>query len=235
MKSSLFCFEPGSGTLRLPQFGGDGWFDHGFGTRLAPAASWPPPAGAYANLRQIHSTTVTTVTPDCELGEGDALVTAESGRWIGVRTADCVPILMADPVRRAVAAVHSGWRGTAGDIAQKTVARLSEEFGTRAADVTVAIGPAIGACCYEVGQEVARVFPGRCKSPSTPGGKPHLDLAGVLRDQLLRAGILARNLIHVNLCTRCDASLFHSFRRDGAAAGRLISAIRICDGSGGTR
>jgi polyphenol oxidase len=90
--------------------------------------------------------------------QGDALFTREPGILLAVQTADCVPILLADTERRTVAAIHSGWRGTLGRIALKTLGRMRMEFGTRPEDVTAALGPSIGRCCYEVGSDVAREF-----------------------------------------------------------------------------
>lgn len=227
------------GVMREPRaFAGfEDWLEHGFGTRHVK--EWPP-GGRYASLRQIHSDRVVTVTdaaaavsaaaqPDPDLEQGDALVTALPGVWIGIRTADCVPVLIADPVRRAVAAVHSGWRGTMAGIALKAVERLAAEYGSSAADLRVAVGPAIGACCYEVGPEVAEAFGARGVVARPPGAsRPHLDLTATLERQLLDAGVLAGHLSLSRDCTRCDpAGRFHSYRRDGGAAGRMIAAIRI--------
>jgi YfiH family protein len=114
-------------------------------------------------LRQIHSDIIRVVGPNgLPQGEGapqgDALMTRERGMLLGVQTADCVPILLADKQNRAVAAIHSGWRGTAKRIAEKTLGRMQMEFGTRPEDVVASIGPGIGPCCYEVGHEVIKEF-----------------------------------------------------------------------------
>ena len=115
-------------------------------------------------LRQIHSDKSCGVSASKSLFEaaeppkGDALFTREPGALLVVQTADCVPILLADTKRRAVAAIHSGWRGTVRRIAQKTIGRMQMEFGTKPADIVAAIGPAIGQCCYEVGADVAKEF-----------------------------------------------------------------------------
>jgi len=113
-------------------------------------------------LRQIHSDIAWGVTAnipaEAEAPKADALFTRERGVVLVVQTADCVPILLADTKRRAIAAIHSGWRGTAQRIAQKTIGRMQMEFGTRAADVIAAVGPAIGQSCYEVGSDVANEF-----------------------------------------------------------------------------
>jgi hypothetical protein len=163
---------------------------------------------------QVHGDRVLRPESAGGCGEGDALIAAQPGLWIGVRTADCVPILLADPQRRMVAAVHAGWRGSAARIVTKTLA----EMGSRPEDVHAALGPAIGPCCYEVGPEVAAEFGRR--------GRVRLDLAGVNRDLLIGAGVPAGQIDSGAPCTRCNSD-FHSFRRDREAAGRMVSAIAV--------
>ena len=114
-------------------------------------------------LRQIHSdipqlVQASNLPHGQELPAGDALLTRESGVLLAVQTADCIPILLADTRTRAIAAIHSGWRGTLNRIVEKTVGRMRLEFGTRPEDVIAALGPGIGGCCYEVGHEVANEF-----------------------------------------------------------------------------
>jgi len=114
-------------------------------------------------LRQIHSDIVHVVSaassqPSAEAPKGDALITNQSGLLLVVQTADCVPILLADKKRRAIAAIHSGWRGTLQRIAEKALGRMQMEFGTHPQDVFAALGPGIGQCCFEVGPEVAAEF-----------------------------------------------------------------------------
>jgi hypothetical protein len=145
------------------------------------------------------------------------LVTALAGVAVSVRTADCYPILLADERNHAVAAVHAGWRGTAARIAIRTLEEMHRLYGTEAADVYAAIGPGIGECCYEVGADVARQF-----------GMEHagrVDLAAINRRQLLDAGVAEHRIDVLGGCTKCDAHLFHSYRRDQLAAGRMVSYI----------
>ena len=114
-----------------------------------------------AGLRQMHSDVVHRAGPNwasAEAPQGDALITREKGVLLVMQTADCVPILLADTKNRAVAAIHSGWRGTLRRIAEKTLGRMRMEFGTRPEDVIAAVGPSIGRCCYEVGSDVAKEF-----------------------------------------------------------------------------
>lgn len=190
------------------------WVDHGFGTRHAAQD-----ALSGTTLKQIHSNLVLIANRPSVLGEGDALVTNLADLAISIRTADCYPILLADAGNRAVAAIHAGWRGTAAHIVRKTLERMTAEFGTSPGDVYAAIGPGIGACCYEVGDEVARQF--------GYSGKTHLDLASENRKQLEEAGVPRQNIEALGVCTFCDAERFFSYRRDKENPGRMTSFIRI--------
>lgn len=193
------------------------WLVHGFGTRRADIP------GLFANLatlKQIHSATCLFADGRAGLiGEGDALLENEPGMVVAVKTADCLPILLVDERRRAVAAVHAGWRGTVAGIARRAIEAMHARFGTDAADLHAAIGPGIGECCFEVGPEVAAEF-GRA-------GKVHLDLAAENQLQLLQAGVTAGRIYASNLCTKCLSDDFHSFRRDREASGRLFSFAGI--------
>ncbi len=195
------------------------WLDHGFGT----ATQNPLGDDPTASLKQIHSNIVCPVThPGDRQSDGDGLVTDIPGLWVSIRTADCLPILLADPVKRVVAAVHAGWRGTVAEIVRIAVERMAREYGSRPKDLIATIGPGISRCCFEVGQEVAEHF-----SPTeiVPGKtNPKVDLKAANRRQLIEAGI---NLFRINIseeCTMCTPG-FHSYRRD-RTAGRLVSGIR---------
>ena len=157
MTSNLFRLESDR-IYRCEAFQQFVWLKHGFGTRIAnPEVD--------VTLRQIHSDRVVNAAGlknrECE---GDALVTDEIAKCIGVRTADCVPILLVDSHNHVVAAVHAGWRGTAAGIVKHAIDKMNAEFGTSAADLYAAMGPCIRVCCYEVGPEVAVHFnlTGRC-------------------------------------------------------------------------
>ena len=169
-----------------------------------------------ASLKQIHSGIVLLGEQMGCAGEGDALVTARAGVPVSVRTADCYPILLADNRNRAVAAVHAGWRGTSAQIVIGALKEMHRLYGTAAADVYAAIGPGIGECCYEVGADVARQF-------DLEAGR--IDLAAINRRQLLDAGVAEHRVDVLGGCTKCDAHLFHSYRRDQLAAGRMVSYI----------
>ena len=190
------------------------WVEHGFGTRQSNLDQT-----TMARLNQIHSAEVLVANAVGNLGEGDALVTREPGLGVSIRTADCFPILLADPVTRSVAAIHAGWRGTAASVVLSSLGRMQSEFGTDPRDVYAAIGPGIGSCCYEVGLEVAQRF--------GKGEAGHLDLAAENRSQLIAAGLHPDHIDAVGGCTFCNPAQFFSWRRDHDRAGRMISFIRI--------
>jgi purine-nucleoside/S-methyl-5'-thioadenosine phosphorylase / adenosine deaminase len=164
--------------------------------------------------------------------EYDALVTDLPGLALTVSTADCLPILIADPRRGAVAAVHAGWRSTVRRIAQRAVEVLRRRYGTDPRDCVAALGPGIRGCCYEVDAPVidplSRALPAwRACVQARGEGRWHLDLAAANRQMLLAAG-LAPEVIHdAGLCTRCRPGLFYSYRDQGARTGRMMNAILL--------
>lgn len=210
------------------------------------------------SIRQIHSDIVHRVDrARAEALKGDALISSTPGILLGVQTADCVPILLADRRNRAVAAVHAGWRGTLARIAAKALGRMQMEFGTRASDVIATIGPCIAQCSYEVGSEVAQKFaaqfpearawfegpfdkivsddspnPLKWLSMMPPGHDPppptvQLDLITANCWQLLDAGVPERSISAAELCTACRADLFFSYRRENGKTGRMLAVIGI--------
>jgi YfiH family protein len=197
------------------------WLEHGFGNR-----SFHPPE-TITTLRQIHSDIAVHTDRDRCPREGDALLSGV--QTVGVKTADCIPILLVDERHRAVAAVHAGWRGTVARIAQKAIQAMSDRWGTAPKDLHAAIGPGIGACCYEVGPEVSAQFAELFPERRDLGKRVKIDLVEANRRQLLQVGVAAERIYAANLCTFCDAGQFHSFRRDGEAAGRMISFIGIVE------
>lgn len=206
---------------------------HGFGLRFpGPRAAAREAAQAALGdsgevffLRQVHGCAVAT-PPWTEPPDADASVTGQPGTLLAIETADCLPVLIVDPIRRRVAAAHAGWRGTAARVTQSAV-RAVLDAGSDAADLLVALGPSIGPCCYEVGPEVEGAF-----GPSGAGffvagtaGRKHLDVAAANRAQLDEVGIAASHIDSVNHCTKCREDLFFSYRRDGGSAGRMISVV----------
>ncbi|MCM1111304.1 MAG: peptidoglycan editing factor PgeF [Clostridium sp.] len=178
--------------------------------------------------RQTHSTAVAVVTSETDAGDFagvDALVTASPRVALGIQTADCVPILLADPEARVIAAAHAGWRGTVGGIAAATLRQMIE-LGARPGRIRVAIGPSICRDCFEVGEEVASRFPGSVVDRS--GAKPHVDLEAANRDQLLSLGVLPENIALRPACSRCNPAGFFSARRLGISSGRTLSVVWLC-------
>lgn len=169
----------------------------------------------------------------------DAIVSDAPGVLAGVKTADCVPLLLADPVTGAYAAIHAGWRGTLARVALKGLEQMRHEYGAKAENVLVAIGPAAGACCYEVGLEVIEAF--RTEFPHelnifkpTRDNHACIDLLCVNRNQLSGAGVKPANIFNAPLCTMCRTDLFFSYRREKnvyGKVGRLMSVIGRAEAS----
>ena len=162
----------------------------------------------------------------------DALVSNAAGVLAGVKTADCVPILIGDPQTGAFAAVHAGWRGTLAAIATKTLQRMADVYSSKPHDVIVAIGPAAGSCCYEVGSEVIdgfkTSFPSQELFTETRVGHACIDLFKANREQLISAGVDPERIQVAPLCTMCRTDLFFSYRREKIVlgkVGRLMSVI----------
>ena len=225
-----------------------------------------------ASLRQTHSSSVYLAARDAfgnveyrlagsqassaPLPEGDALLTHQPGLLLSVRTADCLPVLLVDRRRRAVAAVHAGWRGALARIVEKAVGEMRRLFGSQPEDLLAVLGPSIRVCCYEVGQEVVDAFGGRFAhgekffrrdiatgsharaaaaslSVYPPGHAPaaapvaRLDLVAVAEEQLFCAGIHAANIQPLPFCTACRTDLFFSHRKEGSLTGRMMAVIGI--------
>jgi hypothetical protein len=186
-------------------------------------------------LSQVHGTNahVLTGTEDREelirTVSGDITLSRTPGVACGVRSADCVPILIADRASGAVAAIHSGWRGTVAGVAAAGVAALRDLAGARG-DLVAAVGPHIQTCCFEVGDDVAadlaRSSPlGEAAVVRAEGKKPHVDLRRIVHAQLEAAGLAAEMIDDVMGCSVCEPERFHSFRRGGKVSGRMLSAI----------
>jgi hypothetical protein len=182
-------------------------------------------------MRQVHGTTVCRAPWDgCP--EGDAALTTAPGVLVGVESADCLPVLLVDPVRGWVAAAHAGWRGTARGVTARAASALASR-GSAAEDLLAALGPGIGPCCYEVGDELRAAYGSSGQGYFRPGpnGRPHLDVRAANRDQLLAAGLRPDRILSVEECTRCRADLYHSYRREGRGAGRMISFVGFAPGA----
>jgi YfiH family protein len=166
------------------------------------------------------------------LKEGDALVTRIQGYALGVFTADCLPLLLFDPARRAVGIVHAGWRGTAKAISQKTVEKMKEAFHCTAENMLAAMGPCIGACCLEVDQPVMEAFaksalPWEVVASPRPRGKWSLDLQRANMYILEQAGLRKDNIHRLKFCTSCRRDIFYSYRAGAEIQGRQLSFIAL--------
>jgi len=206
------------------------------------------------SLKQIHSDVIHPFdAAPTEVCQGDASVTNRPGLLLAVQTADCVPILLVDPKKRAVAAIHAGWRGTLARIVVKAIGQMQMQFKSNPPDLLAAIGPSIGGCCYEVGTEVVTQFlsqfaeapdwfdefrtgdepnPVQWLNMMPPGHQPPpknvlLDLRKANRAQLLGAGLRASNVFVSDLCSACRRDLLFSYRKEGPKSGRLMSVIGI--------
>jgi polyphenol oxidase len=186
--------------------------------------------------RQVHGAEVAVISegdaPEVLRGHPcDGLATAQSGTAVAVLVADCVPIVLADPESGACAAVHAGWRGTFMGIARAAVEQLQRQFGVKPHNLCAALGPSIGPCCFEVGDEVvaaAHATLGRnAASCVTTGmrGKPHVDLWRSNALILQAAGVRAESIDALGCCTMCDPTRFFSYRRQGRATGQHLGFI----------
>ena len=212
---------------------------------------------ALVTLKQVHSDAIHCVQepPEPQI-TGDGLITSTAGLVLAVQTADCLPVLLADPVNRTVGAFHTGWRGTLARIVEKGVGRMQQEFGSDPENLLAAIGPGIHQCCYRVGEElrgqfesqftyagelfcevsdsdpVHRKYPllfltARAPGHSELGPELHLDLVEANRRQLLDAGVTVENIEALSQCTACNAGLLFSHRAELGKTGRMLAAIGI--------
>jgi len=185
-----------------------------------------------AQLKQIHSTDV-IIVEDIEnhdnLTQGDALITNLKGVGIGIRTADCVPILIVDKGKSVIAAAHAGWRGTWSEIVVNTVNIIESKYAIAPSDLTAVIGPSIKNCCYEVGEDVASLFNEKFENTTqylseTSKSKYVLDLSIANKIGLQKAGVV--DIEVVDICTKCNDS-FYSYRREGKGVSTQLSFIAL--------
>ncbi|HET6208386.1 MAG TPA: peptidoglycan editing factor PgeF [Terracidiphilus sp.] len=260
--SRAYCPEGAAGELNLGFTADDDRANVLRNRRLLAEAVTGSAGTPLVTVRQIHSSVLVMTGRDfgpCRESspcKGDGLMTSEPGVLLGIQTADCIPVLVADRRRRVVAAFHAGWRGTVKRIVENGIGRMRMEFGSRPEDLVAAIGPGIGACCYAVGEEVLSEFesqfnygvelfrevydtdPVRAKYPMlfmtqrAPGHSPmgpglHLDLVEANRRQLLAAGVAADVIEVVGACTNCHPEMFFSHRASRGHSGRMMSVIGI--------
>lgn len=182
-------------------------------------------------MRQVHGDQVVDIADPGikEIGEADAMVAVKRGIFLGVLTADCVPILFSAPELKLAAVVHAGWRGTLAGLAPKMVRHLKQRYGADAVSIEAAVGPAIGLCCYEIRADVSdpliEQWGAAAKSSiRSRGGKQFLDLRDLNRRQLEECGVPPAHIFTVGPCTSCSEEFF-SYRRDRKETGRQLSFI----------
>ncbi len=203
---------------------------------VADLAGVPP--ARVLQLHQVHGRAVAVArrgsTDDWRPPDADAVVSDDPSVALAVRVADCAPILLADRRTGAAAAVHAGWRSTMQRIADAAVSALTDSFGSRPADLVAAIGPSLGVCCGEMGEEVVQAFRQAGHGDASirrwfrrePGSRPHFDLWRAIGDQLEAAGVPPPSIHVSGLCTRTYPDAFHSYRAAGRNAGRMAAVIR---------
>jgi len=238
--------------LKVQEWANDRMLNHGFGTRgpaggVSSKKDWRgktlqdgEESFSLASVKQVHGNRVRILEDSKKAdelwgAEGDAIITRAPGVALGVFTADCLPILLFDPVRQVVGAVHAGWRGTAKGIVQKAVREMTQQFQCRSEDMRAAMGPCIGPCCLEVDGPVKEAFSQNgfaweiISSPRREG-KWLLDLRKANSLLLEREGLRKENIFRLDLCTCCRPDLFYSYRGDGASRGRQLNFIALRKG-----
>lgn len=197
--------------------------------------------GRLAMTNQVHKDTVRVVTSaDWKTDpyekveyEADGLMTATPGVALMVFGADCLPVLLYDPVRRAVAAVHAGWRGTAAGIVTRAVERMQEVYGSRPEDILAAIGPGIGADCFETHEDVPNAMMAAVSTPALQfiqikeNGKYAVDLKGINAKRLEQAGLSTEHIAVSSDCTCCDPDKYWSHRKMGTNRGSMAAVIQL--------
>ena len=190
-----------------------------------------------ATVWQMHGNTVKVINSYDDIGESDdhadAVLSALTGILAGAKTADCVPVLIGDPVNGAYSAIHAGWRGTVASIVQKTVLKMAELYGSDPSNLIAAIGPAASVCHYEIGEDVMDAFAGNFAGSekyftSTREGHARVDLHLANRDQLVEVGVADANIHTAPYCTMERPDLFFSYRLEKqklGKTGRLLSVI----------
>jgi len=229
----------GLGVVRVSGWTDWDWLIHGFSTRsTGDFLDWPgdreicarfgAASAGTAMLKQVHSGRCVRADGawSGDRPEADAVCTNRSRVLVGVRTADCLPILLVDPRRRAVAAVHAGWRGASARVLPSAIESMTSEYGCKPGDIEAAIGPGIGPCCFEVGEEVAGQFSEEFVDRHGP--KPHVDLAGILGAQLRHSGV--DRVATAGDCTSCHLERYFSHRAEHGDTGSMLALVGLRGG-----
>ena len=215
---------------------------HGFATRWGHLENVVPPS--IARLKQVHGANVLILPQQLEdrfqfmetnknlWPHADGLITNCPEVTVAVAVADCLPVLIADPVAGVVAAVHAGWRGLSSGVLENAIEMMASGFGTKPANCVVGIGPSIGPCCYEVGPEVLAAFNeqgygAEARVPVSKNEQLHCNLGAVGSAITQKLGVPQHNVVNAGLCTKCNSDWLWSYRRDGDNAGRMLCGISL--------
>jgi len=202
------------------------------------AMAFAIPMDQFLTLNQVHGNDIFIIKPfgdyysSSETLDYDAMVTSRTNLAVCIKTADCVPVFIVDRIKKIIAVVHAGWKGTALEITAKVVRLLQEKYGSSPGDILTAIGPSIGQCCFEVDTPTANAFFEQKNNEAflSPGARPNkwmLDLAEANRRQILNCGIPEANIDVSDLCTSCRQDLFFSHRGSGGITGRQVNFMMI--------
>ena len=194
------------------------------------------PHAQFIVANQTHSANIAIIKENKELGwnsikdaidNTDALISNQKNIMLNILTADCVPILLFDPIQQVVAAVHAGWKGTKQKILLKTVIKMRKHFNSKPKDILAGIAPSIGKCCYEVDWNVAQNFQKIDNAYTQNNKKYMLDLPHINKLQLLNAGLEEKNIELSHICTACEVKSYFSYRKEAGCSGRFISMIGL--------
>jgi YfiH family protein len=220
-------------------FGTDDCASNVLENRYLLAESIGIPMDWFVFPRQTHSANIVRVDAshlglgtkekESAIADTDALITNCKHIFLNIQVADCVPLLLFDPVVGAIAAIHAGWKGTVANITAKTILTMSHEFGTIPENIVAGIGPSIGACCYEIGKEVVQAFDPNVSDKIfiAKNGSTHLDLWKANQLQLIGVGVKQENIEISGLCTKCNHHLFFSSRQGNGNTGRFVAGIML--------
>jgi YfiH family protein len=202
------------------------------------ATAFAIPMEQFLVVNQVHGDAIFVIKPHGryfstrdELNY-DAIVTSRTNLAICIKTADCVPVFIVDQVKKVIAVVHAGWKGTALEISAKVIRLMQSQYGSQSADILAAIGPSIGKCCYEVDQATADAFRGQNNSdlflqPGKKKDKWMLDLSKANFQHILDAGVPESNIEVSGFCTTCNQDMFFSHRGSGGITGRQVNFMMI--------
>ncbi len=190
----------------------------------------------FISILQTHSNDIYKVDTQIEHGwssldssiEADALITDIPYQVLTILTADCVPVLLYDPQKEAIAAIHAGWRGTRGKIVQRCISQMVAEYGTNPHDIIAVIAPAIGSCCYEISDEIASYFHEYPESiHRKKADSVYIDIKSINRAQLISMGVSKEQIEMSDICTACQSQEYFSYRKERGCSGRFMSAIML--------